>query len=83
MYTKFEIIDGVSTVDPKMIKGFVFLRSAFTVAVVGSAVVVKRQVKKRRKQQEEGVRSTTKLSWEEKFKELENSNNKVGIRTEK
>lgn len=53
-------------------------------AVVGSAVVVKRQVKKRRKQQEEeGIRSTAKLSWEKKVKELENSNNKVGIRTEK
>ena len=67
-----------------MITGFFILRSAFTVAVVGSTVVVKRQVKKRRKQQEEeGVRSTIKLSWEEKVKEFENSNNKVEIRTEK
>lgn len=42
-------------------------RSAFTVAVVGSAVVVRYQVTQRRKQQEaRGSRPSEKLSWEER-----------------
>ncbi len=42
-------------------------RGAFTVAVVGSAIVAKQQSNKRRKQQEErGSRPPEKLSWEER-----------------
>jgi len=42
-------------------------RSAFTVAVVGSALVVRYQVTQRRKQQEaRGSRPLEKLSWEER-----------------
>ncbi|CAI8011718.1 hypothetical protein GBAR_LOCUS7518 [Geodia barretti] len=43
-------------------------RGLFTLAVGGSAYVVRSQVtQKRRKQEEEGVRSAEKLSWEERL----------------
>lgn len=43
------------------------LRSAFTVAVVGSAVVVRFQVRQHRKEQEaRGSQPSEKLSWEER-----------------
>ena len=41
-------------------------RTALTIAVVGSAVVVRKQVShKRNKQADEGIRPTEILSWEE------------------
>ena len=59
-----------------------YLRTAFTVAVVGSAVVAKRQINQRREHQtRQGLRPTEKLSWEERVALIEQGSNEAIDRT--